>query len=110
MFIFFMYVSTCLLSCFSCVQVCETPWTVTHQVPLCTGFSRQEYWSGLPCPSPGIKPTSFLSPVSPGRSFTIRATWESDLCVCVCVCVCVFIHRHGYPPLLKSSLFATSLL
>ena len=53
MFIFFMYVSTCLLSCFSCVQVFETPWTVTHQVPLCTGFSRQEYWSGLPCPSPG---------------------------------------------------------
>ena len=31
----------------------ETPWTVTHQAPLCMGFFRQEYWSGLPFPSPG---------------------------------------------------------
>ena len=30
-----------------------TLWTVTHQVPLFMGFSRQEYWSGLPCPPPG---------------------------------------------------------
>ena len=30
-----------------------TPWTVAHQAPLAMGFSRQEYWSGLPCPSPG---------------------------------------------------------
>ena len=34
-----------------------TPWTVAHQVPLFMGFSRQEYWSGLPFPSPGIFPT-----------------------------------------------------
>ena len=32
----------------------ETPWTVAHQVPLSMGFSRQEYWSGLPFPSPVI--------------------------------------------------------
>ena len=44
------------------------PWTVAHQVPLSMGFSRQEYWSGLPfpplgdLPNPGIKP---ISPVSP---------------------------------------------
>ena len=31
-----------------------TLWTVAHQAPLCMGFSRQEYWSGLPCPPPGI--------------------------------------------------------
>ena len=30
-----------------------SPWTVTHQAPLSMGFSRQEYWSGLPCPPPG---------------------------------------------------------
>ena len=40
-----------------------TPWTVAHQAPLSMEFSRQEYWSGLPCPSldlsdPGIKPRS----------------------------------------------------
>ena len=48
----------------SCVRLCETPWTVVHQAPLSMGFSRQEYWSGLPFHSPedlsdpGIKPGS----------------------------------------------------
>ena len=44
----------CMLSCFSCVQLCATPWTAAHQAPLSTGFSRQEYLSGLPFPSPQI--------------------------------------------------------
>ena len=34
------------------VQLFVTPWTVAHQAPLSMGFSRQEYWSGLPFPSP----------------------------------------------------------
>ena len=34
------------------VRLCD-PWTVAHQAPLSMGFSRQEYWSGLPFPSPG---------------------------------------------------------
>ena len=44
-----------------------TPWTVACQAPLSMGFPRQEYWSGLPCPSPGdlsnpgIEPTSALA-------------------------------------------------
>ena len=38
----------CMLSHFSHVQLCATPWTAAHQAPLSTGFSRQEYWSGLP--------------------------------------------------------------
>ena len=41
-----------LLSHFSRVQLCATPWTAAHQAPLSMGFSRQEYWSGLPFPSP----------------------------------------------------------
>ena len=41
-----------LLSHFSRVQLFATPWTVAHQAPLSMGFSRQEYWSGLPCPPP----------------------------------------------------------
>ena len=41
-----------LLSRCSCVRLCETLWTAAHQAPLSTGFSRQEYWSGLPFPSP----------------------------------------------------------
>ena len=55
---------TCVLSHFSHVQLFATPWTVACQPPLSMRFSRQEYWSGLPCspprdlPNPGIKPTS----------------------------------------------------
>ena len=41
-----------MLSRFSCVRLFVTPWAVTHQAPLSMGFSRQEYWSGLPCSSP----------------------------------------------------------
>ena len=37
-----------LLSLFSCVRLCATPWTVAHQAPPSMGFSRQEYWSGVP--------------------------------------------------------------
>ena len=39
-----------------------TPWTVARQASLSVEFSRQEYWSGVPCPSPGVKPTSPESP------------------------------------------------
>ena len=38
-----------------------TPWSVAHQAPLSMGFSRQEYWSGLPFPSPPILDTYFLN-------------------------------------------------
>ena len=49
----------CVLSHFNHVRLFATPWTVAHQAPLSVGFSRQEYWSGLPCipPSPGDLPT-----------------------------------------------------
>ena len=40
------------------------PWTTAHQAPLSMGFFRQEYWSGLPCPSPGNFPDSGIEPVS----------------------------------------------
>ena len=39
-----------------------TPWTVAHQAPLSMGFSRQEHWSGLPCPPPGDLPNSGIEP------------------------------------------------
>ena len=43
---------TCVLSCFSCVRPLVTSWTIACQAPLSMGFSRQGYWSGLPCPPP----------------------------------------------------------
>ena len=45
----------CFLVCNSC-QTLETPWTLARQDPLSMGFSRQEYWSGLPFPLPGDRP------------------------------------------------------
>ena len=45
-------VKSLLLSCFSRVRLCATRQTAAHQAPPSLGFSRQEYWSGLPCPSP----------------------------------------------------------
>ena len=51
-----------VLSCFSRVLLFATLWIIAPQAPLPRGFSRQEYWSGLPCPSPGIFPTQGSSP------------------------------------------------
>ena len=68
----------CLLNLFSYVQLFATPWTVACQAPLYRGFSRQESWSGLPCPppgglpDPGIKHASLMSPVLAGGFFTKR--------------------------------------
>ena len=58
-----------------------TPWPVAPQAPLSMGFSRPEYWSGLPrpppdLPDPGIVPESLMSPALAGGFFTTRATWE----------------------------------
>ena len=60
------------------VQLFATPWTVARQAPLSMGFSRQEYWSGLPCPpgdlpDPGIEPASPASPALAGGFFTTSA-------------------------------------
>ena len=72
-----------LLSHFSRVHLFATPWTIAHQAPLSMEFSRQEYWSGLPFPSPGIlpdlgiEPASLMSPVLAGGFFTTSATWEA---------------------------------
>ena len=54
-----MYVCAELLK--SCVNV----WTVTHQALLSMGFSRQEHWSGFPCPSPGDRPHPGIKHESP---------------------------------------------
>ena len=59
------------LSRFGPVQLCATVWTVAHQAPLFMGFSRQEYWSGSPCP-PGDLPHPGIEPCTADRFFT---TW-----------------------------------
>ena len=54
-----------VLSCFSHVQLFATPCFASHQAPLPMEFSRQEYWRGLPFPSPGDLPSPGLEPRSP---------------------------------------------
>ena len=68
---------------FSCVQLFVMPGTVLRQASLSMEFSRQEYWSRLPCPppgdlpNPGIEPQSLTSPALTGWFFTTSATWEA---------------------------------
>ena len=54
-----------VLSHFSHVRLFVTPGTIAHQAPLSMGFSRQEYWRGLPFPSPGDLPDPEIKPPSP---------------------------------------------
>ena len=67
----------------SLVQLFAIPWTIAHQAPLSMGFSRQEYWSGMPSPSPGdlpdpgVVPKSLVSPALAGRFFTASIAWNT---------------------------------
>ena len=77
-----MPLTCCVLRCFNRDRLSETPWTVACQAPLSMGFSRQEYWSGLPHPplvdicDLGVESASLLSPDLAGGFFTTNATWE----------------------------------
>ena len=76
----------CVLSHFGCVWLFVIPRTVAHKAPLSMGFSWQEYWSGLPFPSPGdvpdpgIEPVSLTSPALASGLFT-----TSDPLQCSCL-------------------------
>ena len=105
-----------MISCFSHVPLFATPWTATHQAPLSMGFSRQEYWSSLPCPppgdlsDPGMEPTSPVSPALPGRFFTTSATslinkcllnaywFQALVCVCTQSCLTLYDPMDYSPP------------
>ena len=82
------FLCICVLSCFSHVQLFVTLWTVACQAPLSMGFSRQEYWSGLPCPPPGdlsdsgIEPMSLMSPALQADSLPL-SHWGSPIYICI---------------------------
>ena len=73
----------CACCHFSRVRLFVALWTVAHQAPLSMGFSRQEDWSGVPCPPPGdlpkagIEPPPLTSPALAGSFFTTSTTWEA---------------------------------
>ena len=73
------------------VQLFVTPWTVACQASLSMKFSRQEYWSGVPCPpprdlpDPGVEPTSLMSSALAGGFFTTAAAAKSlQSCLTLC--------------------------
>ena len=76
---------SCKLSRFSHVQFFVTLWTAALQAPLCMGFSRQEYWSGLSCPpprnlpKPGVGFTSLTSLALADGFFTTSTTWQAPV-------------------------------
>ena len=80
------------------LQDCPIQQTLAHQPSLAMGFSRQEYWSGLPCPFPGnlpdpeIKYTSPTAPALAGGFFTTSATWEAHYSTWGAITKC---HRPG---------------
>ena len=102
-----------MLSRFSRVRLCVTPWTAAHQAPLSLGFSRQEHWSGLPFPSPmhesekwkwshsvvsdsqrphGLQSTSLLRPWDfPGKSTGVgcHCLLHKSLHLCSTLCDCM---------------------
>ena len=101
----YMYICVCVLSHFGYVWLFATLWTVVPQAPLSTGFSRQEYWSGVPFPPPGdlpdlgIKSASLKSPALAGGFFTSSTTWEAPKYWYICTSrfFCAFInHMHMY--------------
>ena len=68
----------------SCQTLCN-PMEVAHQTSLSLGFSRQEYWSGLPCPlpDPGTELCIFMSPALAGGLFTTSDTWDAVSTLCI---------------------------
>ena len=79
----------------NCVQLFETPWTVIFQALLSMGFHRQEYWSGLPFPSPGDLPNPGIKPISPaltGRFFTTEPQEKPKLYIKY-VPFCVYLNK-----------------
>ena len=76
---------SCACSVISIMSNSVMLWTVAHQAPLSMGFSRQEYWSGLPCPpsgdlpDSGIKPASLKFPALVDRFFTTSATSNTEI-------------------------------
>ena len=77
------YTCLCVKSLQSCLSLCDPMDYIACLVPLSMGFSRQEYWNGLPFPSPGdfpdpgIELTSLMSPALAGGFFITEATWEA---------------------------------
>ena len=84
----------CMPSCFSHIQRFVTPCTVAHQAPLSMEFSRQEFWSVLPCPSLEDLPDPGIEPALAGGFFITSATWEVSVFLFITTCLTAPPVRH----------------
>ena len=77
------------------------PWTAAHQAPQSMGFSRQEYWSGLPLPSPGDLPDPGIEPGSPALeadALTSEPPGKLNLISSPLTAKCCTRHKDGHEP------------
>ena len=86
----------CAYSSLSRVQLFATPWTVACQAPPSMGFSRQEYWSGLPCPSPGGLPYPGIEPRSPTLQWTLYRLIHQGSSYILCINTYIHIWTSSY--------------
>ena len=91
--LYFLFVWVSVGYCY--IRLFATPWTVACQAPLSMGFSRQEYWSGLPFPSQGIFPTQGSNP-----HFLCLLHWQADSLplshlVSPFICIVYMLHNHS---------------
>ena len=88
----------------------ETPWTVAHQAPLSIGFSRQEYWSGQPSPSPGDLPRSEIKPLSPALAGGFFITEPPGKPPCVMLEGIILLQRFMIKPTILQELHISQFL
>ena len=86
-----------MLSHFSCVQLSKTLWTIAHQVPLSMGFSRQEYWSGLPFPPRGDPPNPAIEPGSPALQADSLPTEPPGEPIYIYICILIMFAKAFLP-------------
>ena len=73
-----------------------TPWTVALQAPLSMGFPRQEYWNGLPFPTPGDLPNPEIKPMSPASPALASGFFNTEPLGNPIKSVCVYIYIYIY--------------
>ena len=107
-----------MLSCFSCLQLFAIPWTVVHQAPLSKGFFWQEYWNGLPFPTPGDLPHPGITcllcllhwqadslPLAPPGNPLFNGWGDiKRLILCLCLCLSHSLHLSANSKLRNAKL------
>ena len=89
-------VCTVLCSFASIVRLSVTLWTVAHQTLQSMGFSRQEYWSGLPCPPPGELPDPGIEPMSPALQVDSLPLSHQGIILSNTLTWAKFVKRDGF--------------